>query len=355
MNILNMIRDQISPDMLAQISHAVGESPEGTKTALEQATPALLGSAAAEASSPKGAMGLFNTITRELPKLGSLSSLLAGGTGSGGPGASFVSSLLGPKMGMVGDYIANKAGIRSESSGSLLGMAGSLLMGALGKQMMTQKLDAGGFGQLLKSQIPHLQGLSPELGKMLGIGNLLGGAQQAAAPAYEAVRQTTATAASSGAKALKWAILPLALLLGGILLFRANRNKDMGGTRDETWTATNSATSVPREANPDYYIDQFKAAVARADGSPVELQGVGFDSSGALSSDAKTKLSALGRMINGYPALKVSITAYGQTQDEAATKADALKSALASAGVSTDKVSTQTAVGDGLPKISFMK
>src|SRR6476646_546896 len=120
MNILNMIREQVSPDMLAQISHSLGESPEGTKSALEQATPALLGSAAAEASSPKGATGIFNLIMQELPKLGSGGNLLGSLTGGGGAGASFVSSLLGPKMGMVGDFIASKAGIRGQSATSLL-------------------------------------------------------------------------------------------------------------------------------------------------------------------------------------------------------------------------------------------
>jgi hypothetical protein len=364
MNILNMIREQISPETLGQISKSVGESPEGTKSALEQALPALLGSAASEAASPKGATDLFSSITREAPKLGSLSGILGslGGTGGGGPGASFVSSLLGPKMNMVRDFISGRAGIRTESGTSLLGMAGSLLIGALGKQMMTQKLDVAGFGQLLRSQIPHLQGLlPPELTKTLGLGNLLGTTptQPAAqpshtTPAYETASHATAAAPSSGAKALKWAVIPLALLLAGIFLYRHSRNTDVGGTREETYTTTNRVTGSSY-VDTTSFTDRFKNALANPTGSPIDLQGVGYDSLGGLSSDAKTKLSALGKMINNYPSLKVAITTYGKTEDDAASRANAIKSALATAGVSTDRVTTETAVGEGWPKISFTK
>jgi hypothetical protein len=360
MNILNIIREQISPETIGQISKSLGESPEGTKSALEHAVPALLGSAAAEASSPKGATDIFNSITQAMPKegwpssIGSLLGSFTGGAGSGGPGASFVSSLLGPKMGMVQELIANRAGVRPQSSGSLLGMAGSMLMGILGKQIMTHGLSAGTFGQLLKSQIPHLQGLSPDLTKILGIGNLMGGTQKVAAPAYEAVRNTTTTATASGGKALKWALIPLALLIAGFLVYRTTRNSGQGGTADETSTTAASASGASRSGN-GAYVDQFKAAVARADGSPVELPGVGFDGSGTLSRDAKAKVSAVGRMINAYPALRVAVTAYGKTEDDAARNTEALKSTLTTAGVPNDRVSAQPQIGDGAPRISFMK
>jgi hypothetical protein len=268
-------------------------------------------------------------------------------------------------MNMVRDFISTRAGIGTQAGTSLLGMAGSLLMGVLGKHIMTQKLDAGGFGQLLKSQVPHLQGLlPPEMSKMLGLGNLLGtnqptpqpasSASSYSAPAYEPAAHATASAPASGSKALKWALIPALLLLAGLFFLRQSRNTDAGGTRDETLSTSSTGASAPR-VDTTSFTDHFKDAVTSANGAPIELQGVNLDGAGGLSGDAEKKLSALGKMINEYPSLKVSITAYGKTEAEAAGKADAIKTALASAAVSPERVSTQTAIGAGWPKISFTK
>src|SRR5882762_4993147 len=183
MNILNIIREQLSPEMLGQISKTVGENPEGTKTELQQALPTLLGSAAAQASSPGGAAGLLDMLKQKAPQGGwseSLSGLLGTG-GAGSAGSSFVSSLLGPKMNAVRDFISGRSGIRGESATSLMSTGGQLLIGILGKQVMARGLGASGLGQLLSSQIPHLQGMvPPEMANMLGIGNFLGMGKQAA-------------------------------------------------------------------------------------------------------------------------------------------------------------------------------
>ena len=131
MNILDTIKEQLSPEILGQMSKTVGESPEGTKSALQQALPALLGSAAAQASSPGGASGLLEMLKQKAPQGGwseSLSGLL-GSAGAGTAGSSFVGSLLGPKMNLVRDLIAGHSGVRPESATSLMGMGGQILAG----------------------------------------------------------------------------------------------------------------------------------------------------------------------------------------------------------------------------------
>jgi hypothetical protein len=199
------------------------------------------------------------------------------------------------------------------------------------------------------------------MSKMLGLGNLLGTNQPTpqpatsySAPAYEPAAYATASAPASGSKALKWALVPALLLLAGLFFFRKSGNTDVGGTRDEPSSTSNTGASAPR-VDTTGFTDRFKEAVTSANGAPIELQGVTLNSPGGLSSDAEKKLSALGKMINEYPSLKVSITAYGKTEAEAAGKADAIKTALATAGVSPERVSTQPATGEGWPKISFTK
>src|SRR3954465_3827061 len=98
MNILSAIRDQLSPQLLDQISKSVGESPEAVKSGLDYTLPALLGSAAAKASSPEGAKSFFDLLKEKAPQGGWTSqptSLSANLTGDGkGIGSSLVNSLL---------------------------------------------------------------------------------------------------------------------------------------------------------------------------------------------------------------------------------------------------------------------
>jgi hypothetical protein len=361
MNILNIIREQLSPEILGQISKSVGESPEGTQSALQQALPALLGSAAAQASSPGGATGLLEMLKQKAPQGGwsdTLSGLL--GSAGGGSGSSFVSSLLGPKMNLVRDFIAGHSGIRPESATSLMSAGGQILMGILGKQVMARGLGASGLGQLLSSQIPHLQGLvPPEMANMLGIGNYLGMSKHAvsdaasqAAPVMEHARST------GGASALRWAI-PLAVVLGAILLiYQHNRRGNVGGTADETSGAlgTGAGTNVSTlGVNGQAFTDRMKAAIATGDGTPVALQGVDFDSSGNLSGDAETRLLQLGKLINESPSMQVSITAYGNGVEEATSRAKAIQAALVKGGLAPERISTQPEVGQGSPKARFAK
>jgi len=368
MNILSAIRDMISPELLGQVSNAVGESPEATKSALEQSVPALLGSAVSEASSPQGATNLFKFLKDKAPQGGwstSASSLLGSLMGGGGGiGSSIISALLGSKGGMLRDFIAKGSGIRPESASSLLGMGGHLLMGTLGKQVADQGLGASTFGQLLRSQIPHLQGaLSPELAGMLGLGNLLTGARGAVPTAGQAYAQPVgARPELAGAgRGLKWAAVALAVLAGAILLaHRYGSQTNVGGVSDENASTRGMGAGVPTNIqlphmNTADFTERLKTAIANGDGTPIDLPGVNFDSMGNLSATAKNTLSLLGNAVTGNPSVKLNITAYGKTMEEAASRANAIKSVLVSAGISADRLNTQTEVGEGIPKVSFTK
>jgi hypothetical protein len=374
MNILSTIREQFSPELLGQISQRLGESPEASKSALDQSLQALLGSAAAKASSPEGATSLFNLLKEKTPQEGwstSLTSLLSSLTGSGGGiGSALISMLLGSKANTIRDFIASRSGIRPESASTLLGTGGSLLMGILGKQVASQGLGASSFGQLLRAQIPHLQGhLSPDLANMLGVGNLLNSAKAAPPPASyanqvstnERIAPTVQAATASGSRILRFALIPVLLLLG--LLYLANRHSrtaSVGAANDETYTTRRAVTAISNgvetvRADTADLGDRLKSAISGGDNSPVDLSGVDFDSSGNVASLAKSSLTTLGNVIKDNPSLKVAITAYGKTADEAATRANSIKSALVKMGILGDRVAVKSDIGDSLPKVSFIK
>jgi outer membrane protein OmpA-like peptidoglycan-associated protein len=367
-----MIRDQLSPELLGQISKAIGENPEATQSALSHSVPALLGSAAAEASSPQGATNLFNLLKDKAPQGGwatSASSLLSSLTGGGGGvGSALVTALLGSKAGMIRDFIASRSGIRSESASSLLGFGGQILSTVLGKQVAAQGLGASGFGQLLRSQIPHLQGmLPPDLSNMLGIGNLLGTAKSAVQQGASAVQSQASElasaarpAVSSASRNLRLALIPLAVLAAVIFLAHrySKSQADMGGASDENWAARGTGTGMSSNLQlPGVtdFTERMKTAIASSDGSQVELTGVSFDNDGKLSAMSQSALASLGGLLNSTPATGVTVTSYGNTSEEADARANAIKSVLVTTGVAENRITAHGEIGQGIPKVSFRK
>jgi hypothetical protein len=331
MNILQTITEQLSPDLLGQISKSVGESPESVKSSLTSGImPALLGSAVSQASSPGGATSLFNLVKERFSSGSSTAAALPTNlTGDHeGVGASMVNTLLGSKTNMIRDFIASRSGIRSQSASSLLGVGGQLLMAVLGKSFLGGA-SASNFGQLLRSQIPHLQGVIPnELTNMLGIGNLLRTGSTATAPAAYAETHIDEPA-RAGVRAtpsmMRWAVIPLALLLGLLYLgYRHNRQENVGGTTDDSL----SSRSVGTVASPSYQTpavgttmaSQLKRVFDGSETTPINLDGLSFDSSGKLTAAAKSSLSTLVGAINDHPSTRLAVTVYGPTAEEAQKK-----------------------------------
>jgi hypothetical protein len=372
MNILSTIREQFSPELLGQISQRIGETPEAAKTALDSSLQALLGSAAARAASPEGAAGLFNLLKEKTPQGGwpaSGGSMLGNLNGDGGGvGSSLVNSLLGSKLGIVRDLIAIQSGMRRESASALLGTAGHLLMGLLGSQVAAQDLGASSFGQLLRSQIPHLQRfVSPDLSGLLGISNLLN-PTVSPQPSYAAKVETSeptqpaaAIGASRGGRILRLALIPLAILLAIMFIaLRFQRPTSIGGTSDDTSIEASASAGITTNLellriNAANFADRLRTAIATSDGTPINLQGVNFDSSGNLSSTTRNSLFSLWNMIKDNPAIKTTITAYGKTADEASSRATAIQSSLAKMGIEQNRIAVRSDVGESLPDVSFTK
>ena len=354
MNILGLLREQFSPELLEKISGHVGETPEATKSALDTTFQALLGSAASQASSSTGATSLFNLLKDKTPQGGWAS--FAGGLlnnlgGSGqGMGSAFTNLLLGSKLNAVRDFITSRSGVQGQSASSLLGIAGGLLMGFLGQQASAPGAGASSFGQLLRSQTTHLQQLgSPELN------NLVGNVPGALKTAGETGARELAGAATSGARILRYAWIPLLLLLGVIFLaYRAHSPSNMGGISDETATTRSSASGNPLVKSDDFQ-ERLKTLLADESGTPHDVPGLDFDQSGSLTPTAQGMLSSLANVLNSHPSIKAKVTVYGKTDPEAAGRANTVRAALMKAGVPEDRIAVESGVGESIPKISFMK
>jgi hypothetical protein len=193
---------------------------------------------------------------------------------------------------------------------------------------------------------------------MLGIGNLLTPTRTAApATSYSASEPLARPSTPSASKVLRWAVVPLALLLGVIyLVYQHGRQPNMGGTSEDTWVTHGAGTPITApQIDTAQWTERLKAAIASSDGNPIDLQGVTFDNMGNLSATARSSLSQLGNLVNENPSMQVTVTAYGATAEEAAGRANAIKSALVSAGVAEDRIAVQPEIGQAIPRVRFTK
>lgn len=107
---------------------------------------------------------------------------------------------------------------------------------------------------------------------------------------------------------------------------------------------------------PGSIADRVAKAVSSGNlNQKIDLDGLSFNGNGQLSESANGQIQQLGSVLKAAPNLKLSITAYSSTQEDALNKANSLKSALASTGVSTDRIFASGETGSGVPNVRVMK
>jgi hypothetical protein len=237
-NLVSLVMQSLTPDMIAKIATALGLDRASTQKAVGGAIPAILSGLAAVASVPSGARQLSGAISQQGPgMLDRLGSLIAG---SGqrtveDTGSSLLSGLLGgDTMDALAQSVGKFAGIGDGAGKSLLGLLGPVVIGALGQQQRISGLDAGGLASLLtaqKSQIadaipsdlmdhldasgviaPLQSGVQSGAAAVSRIGGAAGRATTRATPAYAA--DNSAAYAPRSAPAWQWPVLGI----GGLVL-----------------------------------------------------------------------------------------------------------------------------------------
>lgn len=276
MNLLGLLKDNLTPEVISQAANLIGEDKDKTSSALGGILPAIMGGVMSKASNEEGASGLLSMLKdggHDGGMLGNIAGMLGGGDSTSSmlsAGSGIVSSLFGDKVGGLVSMLSGFAGVKDSSITSLLGMAAPMVMGMLGKQVGEQGLGASGLMGLLSSQKDHVaaampEGLGDKLGGLLGMGSMFGGASGLASAAMGAVTgsvsdatstaKSAATAAASkvedvvedaaggGMGFLKW-LLPL-LFIGGIGLYFmkgcGNKVGDAAAMADSTMKATGDA------------------------------------------------------------------------------------------------------------------
>lgn len=278
-NLLDMLKDQVTGSLAKQASSFLGESEENVISGLGNVFPALLGSVINKSTEPAGTAGLMDMIGGlDMDMLGDIGGLFGGGASSVNgllnSGGGIVESLLGDKMGGIVEMISKVSGLKGGSTSSLLKMAAPFLMGIIGKQVKGKGLSF--LTDLLMGQKDHVQAALPAgMGGLLGLGDMarnisgavsgttgaisaragdtirgasdaVKGATGTAARTAENVAGAAGDAASTSMSWIKWA---LPILLIAALAFLAINSGVFGGTaKDALGDVTEGVSTVAEGA-----------------------------------------------------------------------------------------------------------
>lgn len=166
-SVMDMARGAFGGETLKRLSSWLGESPEGTRAAVQDALPASLVGLANQASSEEGSQALLKRLQRgDYPRLDPDDLSRAGMDRDRTEqmvqsSQGFMGGLFGGKLGGLIDGVAEHAGISRSAVSKLLALATPLVMSLIGKRAASEHLDAAGLRSYLGEQRNIASGLLP--------------------------------------------------------------------------------------------------------------------------------------------------------------------------------------------------
>jgi Bacterial protein of unknown function (DUF937) len=172
MNLLDMVKGQLTDSVMQQLGSASGLGAGDVSKAMGAIIPTQLSAIVKHGSTPQGAEGLMGMLGN-LGNLGDFAGML-GQTGGAANiakiGGSILPALFGGNLSGIVSGLASATGLGSGPLNMLMGLAGPLIMGQLGKAVTGGGLNATGLASMLGGLAPQVSGMLPA-----GLGNILGG------------------------------------------------------------------------------------------------------------------------------------------------------------------------------------
>lgn len=265
-SLIKSITELVGPALIGAVAGKLGESESGVTKALGAFIPTILSGMVDKVGSEAGLESLFGMLSA--PETGGflddLGGLVGGGNlAQGDPrdvAGGLLGSMFGDKVGGILSAVSSLAGLSDKgSAGGLIGLAGPLVMGFLGKKIAADGLGALGLKDLLLGNKDEIYGALPP-----AVAGLIGVTPAVATPVAAVAATTTAVAVAPAATTggvgwLKWIIPIIAIGALGWWLLRSDKG------------ATKSADT--------------HAVVEHDDGAALEGAGVDADSNAAETMD----------------------------------------------------------------------
>jgi hypothetical protein len=362
-NLVSVVMQFLTPDMIAKIASALGLDRILAQKAIGGAVPALLAGLADVAGTPNGARQLGNTLAQQ--QTGALESFknLIGGSSPNTlaeTGSGMLSGLFGgAALDTMAQSIGKFAGLDGATSKSLLGMLGPVVLGTLGQQQRSAGLDASGLAALLGSQRDQITAAIPSgLADRLSAAGLIdnaaetlrsgtaaasaagsriaGASERTVAGASRAAYATTSTASS------QWPYwLAILAVLGGLAWYTVGRQSRETVAELPRPAATQPATGTVGLAPPDLTIGGVNLA-NQVNSSVGTLRSVLPTITDAASAQAAIpKLREATTQLNEVGNLATKLT-----PEEKSTLAKLIAAATPTINQMCDKVLATPGVGD---------
>ncbi len=237
MNIVDLVKEQLTSQVLGSLGSLAGTNEAQTKAASAAAVPALLGGLAKLAGNAQGAGQLASALGGlDLGMLGNLAGVL------GGANSSKVSNLGGGLLGTlfgntatsaIVETLASFLGIKGGVARSLLSYLAPVVLGTVAKQLTSsgKSIDASGIQSLFADQGRNIQSAMPaglSLGDFGSIAKAVSGATSGGAS--HSSHASHGQQASSGFPSwLPWLALPL-IALAAFWFMNKDKPVDKGAT-----------------------------------------------------------------------------------------------------------------------------
>lgn len=379
-NLLELINENITDDIVSKLAEFLGESSKSTSSALGSAIPSILGGLVNKGTDMQGASTILPLLNQGSDVSGILNNLVTAFSGGEGTnkllaaGAKLLNSIFGYKTDDVANLIANASGISKTSSNSLLGLLTPLIFGVLGKAVKSEGITSPtGLVSFLGKQSGFLKNLLPAgLGSILGLANINDLGKKASKTASYVAEER-----SGGiGKFLPWLLLPLLFVLGWWFL------KNL-----EQPTAPVPEVSVPTVSAPElsmppiippvvervsdffeitlpsgYAIKGAKEGIENKligfiqdTGKAVDetlwftMDGITFDTDKAtIKAESNVQLNNIAEIMKAFPSVKIKIGGYTDNTGDAAAnqvlsadRATAVKNALIGMGIDAGRIESE--------------
>lgn len=262
-HLLSYLKEQFTPGVIDLLSRELGETPATTLKTVDGSIPTLLGGLTRRLQASGGASALISLLSKG--EYGNtpldVSQVLdehQQTADSATAGQGFLAEIFGDKLTPASGLIATYSGVKPQSVLTILGLAGSVLMGVLGRQQQENGLTSHNLSTLLLGQATEFRKSLPT--GLEGVGSLLGfdELQTPAGPQTEVQgadnfsgtvinpnipKSAEGDRRRENVRWLRWIMVVIAVLVAALVIQKCsqNQNGSDGISTDSTATVESNA------------------------------------------------------------------------------------------------------------------